>query len=67
MASFEDDYYLGNATRRARLRRDVRLAFYLAGKTLQYFTFGRRIRRALRGARARGEELKVDGLPRGRI
>ena len=67
MASFEDEYYLGDAGPGARLRRDLRLAVYLAGKMVQYFTFGRRIRRALATARARGEPVKVDGLPRGRI
>lgn len=67
MASFEDDYYLSDAGPIARLRRDLRLAIYLTSKILQYFTFGRRIRRALRAAHARGEALNVDGLPRGRI
>ncbi len=67
MASFEDEYYLGRAGLAARLRRDLRLAAYLFGKTVQYFTFGRRIRRALRDARAQHEQVKVDGLPRGRI
>lgn len=67
MASFEDEYYLGDASRWTRLRRDFRLAVYLGGKIVQYVTFGRRIRRALRAAQATGEALKVDGLPRGRI
>ena len=67
MASFEEEYYLGNVSRWTRLKRDVRLAVYLAKKIVQYFTFGRRIRRALATAKSEGEPVKVDGLPRGRI
>lgn len=67
MPSFEKEYYLGNAGPMARLRRDLRLAAYLVTKIVQYFTFGRRLRRALRAARDRGTPLDVDGLPRGRI
>ena len=67
MPSFENEYYLGNAGVWTRLRRDLRLAAYLATKMVQYFTFGRRLRRALRAAHDRGVPLDVDGLPRGRI
>lgn len=65
MSSFEERFYLGQASRWRRLRRDLRLAAYLLGTAWWWLVVGARVRRRYRAAQRRGEVFRLETLERG--
>ena len=65
MSSFEERYYLGNASRRQRLLRDWRLCRESLSFLLLWLRDGGRIRRAYRKASEAGKPLALEDLFRG--
>ena len=63
MPSFEERYYRQDPTRPQALRRDLRLLRDLARALWAWLVPGWRLRRALRRARARGEQIHLEDLP----
>jgi len=62
MASFEDKFYRRNPSRLERWRRDLALLGESAAFLALWATKGRRLRRAVRRAERRGEQVVIDGL-----
>lgn len=62
MSSFEQRYYVRNATLLQRLRRDVRLAWENLSFLFLWLTRGRRIRRAYRRAQDADTQLIIEDL-----
>ncbi|MEZ5498755.1 MAG: hypothetical protein R3E77_04900 [Steroidobacteraceae bacterium] len=60
MPSFEQQYYLGNASWLERRRRDLRLLASLLRGLYWYATAGTRLRRGYRKARQQGRVLWLD-------
>ncbi len=65
MSSFEERFYLGQASPWRRLRRDLRLAAHLLGSAWWWLVVGARIRRRYRAAERRGEVFRLETLERG--
>ncbi len=65
MSSFEERFYLGQASPWRRLRRDLRLAAYLLGTAWWWLVVGARVRRRYRAAQRRGEVFRLETLERG--
>jgi len=65
MSSFEERFYLGQASLRRRLGRDLRLAAYLLGLAWWWLIVGAGVRRRYRAAQRRGQVFRLDGLQRG--
>ena len=65
MSSFEERFYLGQASAWSRLRRDLRLAAYLLGSAWWWLVVGARVRRRYRAAERRGEVFRLETLERG--
>ena len=65
MSSFEERFYLGQASAWRRLWRDLRLAAYLLGSVWWWLAVGARVRRRYRAAERRGEVFRLETLERG--
>jgi hypothetical protein len=66
MSSFEARFYLGEAGRWQRLRRDLRLVAHLLGLAWWWLVVGARVRRDYRAARQAGEMVRLDEMEGGR-
>ena len=67
MSSFEERFYLGEASRRRRLGRDLRLAAHLLGLAWWWLVVGAGVRRRYRAAQRRGQVFPLESLaPRDR-
>ncbi len=64
-SSFEQRFYLGQASPWRRLRRDLRLAAHLLGSAWWWLVVGARVRRRYRAAQRRGEVFRLETLERG--
>lgn len=61
-ASFESRYYLGTASWRARLWRDLRIIGSSARFVWMWLTLGRRVRRAVAAAQREGRVAHLEDL-----
>lgn len=62
MGSFQDDFYLESTSLLRRTVRNLKLASYIVRMVWVWAVPGRKIRRAVRRARARGDIFYIDEL-----